>query len=130
MKSVELKLEPKETREVIIVHHSPSSRQDEKLIAFLNIENIDPELNISLQPLHVMLMGKNETPRLLCQKVLKDAPSGISLIKLALKPNQHLQRFKIPFKNMCDTEYDLEFQHWSPHRENSDLGFEYLFLQN
>ena len=59
MKSLELKLEPKETREIVIVHQSPPSRQDEKLIAFLNIENIDPELNFSLQPLHVMLMGKN-----------------------------------------------------------------------
>lgn len=77
-----------------------------------------------------MLMGKIDSPKLVCPKVLKDTPSGVRLIKLALKPNMHLQKFKIPLKNLSDLEYDLEFQYLTPENVDSAYGFEFSFLQN
>ena len=106
-------------------------RSEEKLITFMNIHYLpfegEPVVG-SKEVLDIMLMGKIEAPKLSCPKVLKDTPSGIELIKLALKPNMHIQKFKIPFKNTSELEYDLDFQYLTPENLEAAYGFEFSFL--
>ncbi len=93
VKSYEFSLAPRESKEIVIVHRSPSVKTEEKLITFMNIHYLPFEgqpIVGTREVIDIMLMGKIDSPKLVCPKVLKDTPSGVRLIKLALKPNMHI----------------------------------------
>ena len=57
------------------MHRSPSVKTEEKLITFMNINYLPfngPAIVGTREVIDIMLMGKIDSPKLICPKVLKD----------------------------------------------------------
>ena len=57
----------------------------------------------------VILCGKLENPTLFCLKGIKEDGIDASTIPLVARRRVDVQKFKLPFKNLSNTETDFEF---------------------
>ena len=59
--------------------------------------------------LRVILCGKLENPTLFCLKGIKEDGVDASTIPLVARRRVDVQKFKLPFKNLSNTDTDFEF---------------------
>lgn len=60
--------------------------------------------------LEVLLLGFLDNPRIKCMKQLVNKASGSEVVSLAVKMQQGVQKFKLPFRNMSSyLDSDIEF---------------------
>jgi hypothetical protein len=87
-----------------MTHDSNSSTQ--------TIENHQSnEAAVSVQKkIEVLLLGYLDNPRIKCMKQLYNKSANSELVSLAVKKDEEIQKFKLPFKNLSSyLDSDIEF---------------------
>jgi len=122
-------LGPHETKDLVLVISTPMQASTGNLLAKLQIAHIadddepktfvekrvGPVIERRLVPiektLEVLLCGKLQNPVLMCLKSITNAVvRGATVIPIAAKLNETVQKFKIPFKAIHASTPETEFE--------------------
>lgn len=134
-KNLQVKLAANASQEFIIVVKAPKNKLRSRIVSFIDItlteepvklggtqglkgaiekhvshKSSEVQVQTASTKLEVLLLGYLDNPRIKCQKMLFNKPSGQEVINLAVKKVAGVQKFKLPFKNMSTyLDSDVEF---------------------
>ena len=133
-KMLSFKLEPKASKEVLVILKSPMIKNSQHLFNILLLKR-QSDIYISNSNeitgtwsnkfLRVCLHGIVEIPVITCPRIIKS--EDIPTIPLAVKKAVSVQRYRIPFKNSGKIEIEIEFSFL---KAEHALGIEYFCVPN